>query len=102
MGEVTKPAAPATKKRGGKRAAKNKHGIYGELVSELAPKVPLVNSNQKQTSHPSESAPKKPPTKKVKATKAAETHVIPNDTDDGDDDSQGASHTGLPVQASIV
>ena len=98
-GEVTKPATPAPKKRGGKRASKNKHGIYGELVAELAPKIPLVNSNEQQTSYASESAPKKPTAKKVKATKAAETHVIRNDTDDGDEDSQGASHTGLPVQA---
>ena len=97
--EVTKPATPVPRKRGGKRAAKNKHGIYGELVSDLAPKLPLDNSNQQQSSNSSESAPKKPTMKKVKATKAAETQLLHNDRDDDDDDSQAASHKGLPVQA---
>ena len=39
-GEVTKPAGPGPKKKGGKKVAKNKHGVFGELVNDLAPKLP--------------------------------------------------------------
>ena len=96
-GEVTKPVAPASKKKGGKRTTKNKHGIYGELVSELAPKIPVVDTTTQQSINSGESTKKRQPNKKVKATKAAETPSATSVTE-GDDDDVEASHVGLPVQ----
>ena len=39
-GNVTKPSSPASKKKTGKTKQKNKHGVYGQLVADLAPQIP--------------------------------------------------------------
>ena len=99
-GEVMKPAAPpSTKRRGGKKAAKNKHGVFGELVNDLAPKLPSVIERSTEISTECDSSSKKLLRHKVKPAKSAVkgSDAINNDSDN-DNDVRSVSHTGLVVQ----
>ena len=80
------------RKKGGKQEAKNKHGIYGKLVSELAPSLP-ANTSSKQPSVAKKTT-FKPPVK-TKRSKQAESEVDPGDAED---DNGENVHQGLPVK----
>ena len=83
-GEVTKPAGPAPKKRGGKKVAKNKHSVFDELVNDLAPKLPADNVESIQKSKESVLTGKKQSTQKLKGTQSAvnASQIMSNDVDD--------------------
>ena len=101
-GEVTKPAGPALKKKGGKKVAKNKHGVFGELVKDLAPKLPVDNAETIQKSKDSVVTSKKQSTQKMKGTQPAvnASQIMSNDGDDDHhDEGQTTTHMGLAVQA---
>ena len=101
-GKVMKPAGPAPKKKGGKKVVKNKHGVFGELVNNLAPKLPADNVESIPKSKGSVVTSKKQSTRKVKGTQPAVTasQIMSNHTDDDHpDEGQITAHSGLQVQA---
>ena len=103
-GEVTKPAAPpSTKKKGGKKVAKNKHGVFGKLVNDLAPKLPSENDKSTQRGTESDISSKRQPTHKVKPPKSAvkSSEAINNDSDD-DNDICSVTHSGLQFKQESV
>ena len=89
-GEVTKPGPGPKKKKGGKKAEKNKHGIYSQLVTELSPTLPVVNSEAVSPKK------KQPVSMKAKVTKKQQ--AVDTSDVDVDEDPEKTGHVGLPVQ----
>ena len=100
-GEVTKPAGPGPKKKGGKKVAKNKHGVFGELVNDLAPKLPESAATIPKNKD-SVATSKKQSTRKMKGSQPPvnASQLMSNNTDDDHpDEGQITAHSGLQVQA---
>ena len=101
-GDVTKPACLAPKKKGGKKVAKNKHGVFGELVNDLAPKLPADNAESIQKNKESVLTDKKQSTQKLKGSQSAvnASQIMSTDNNEAHhDEFQTTTHTGLAVQA---
>ena len=98
-GMISKPN-PTKHNKKGKKVQKQRHGIFGELVSNLAPTLPNVTSEgEKENCSPAESAPaSKRSTRNAKSKKAAERVVHPPTEAENADEESNASHKGLPVQ----
>ena len=99
-GTVSKAPEPGKKKKGGKKnEKKNKHGIFGQIVSDLAPKLPKQkSSNDEVSSEPDESA--SSATKKTKPTSAknkSNAAKKKRSEQEEETDFEG-QHEGLPVQ----
>ena len=85
-GNITKPSSPASKKKTGKTKQKNKHGVYGQLVSDLAPKIPKGQAASDAACSQKDSKGNAPTRGKNKKQKTTEEQVI------------AVEHEGLPVQ----
>ena len=85
-GNVTKPSSPASKKKTGKTKQKNKHGVYGQLVADLAPKIPKGQPTKEAACTQKESKGNASTRGKTKKQKTTEEQVI------------AVEHEGLPVQ----
>ena len=101
---VTKPN-PSVKGKKGKKVQKNRHGIFGEIVSTLAPTLPTVKENSADTNAKSDT--KKSSVKRFKTpVKANDCQVLaqaesvqqPVNDDASRDNVNVPSHQGLPVQ----
>ena len=102
-GLITKPNLPP-KSRKGKKVQKNKHGIFGELVSKLAPTLPpaTVETSAKSTKKSSTVGSKRFKTPvKVNAGTEDQAHDVqpgPIDASEVNDNNAVGTHQGLPVQ----
>ena len=100
-GMITKPV-PLPRGKKGKKTQKNKHGIYGELVSSLAPSIPPQSASAAcgtKSKSMQGGKPFKPPTKKAVTNKCKEAmqETQPAEVVDNEEDENNA-HQGLPVQ----
>ena len=98
-GTVSKSPEP-TKKRKGKKTEKNKHGIFGQLVSDLAPKLPKQkkNVNDQGSSEPAEGASVASVKKRKVTSKTKAKNTDKNRTDNETETDFNGQHEGLPVQ----
>ena len=101
-GMISKPNQSSRTKKG-KRNQKQRHGIFGELVSTLAPSLPNVatEGNKENCGPPEPTGTSKTSTRNSKSKKPAKTIVRPErdeEIGDGNKDSEVATHKGLPVQ----
>ena len=91
-GTVSKPNQPTKKKRGAKKAEnKNKQGIFGQIVSDLAPKLPKESHGESTGSDEGSQA-----KQSASKTRSKKTSSKTKKTDSEDFD---AHHEGLPAQA---
>ena len=100
-GTVSTAPDPGKKKKGGKKAEKNnKHGIFGQIVSDLAPKLPKQKaSNDQGSNEPEERSNASQTSAKSKKTSAkSKTNSRKNKSEEEASEFQ-AEHEGLPVQA---
>ena len=98
-GTVSKAPEPGKKKKGGKKnEKKNKHGIFGQIVSDLAPKLPKEKStNNLDSSKLAETA--SSAIKKPKATSArSKSNAGKKTTSQQEEADFEGQHEGLPVQ----
>ena len=100
-GVVSKAPEPAKKKKGGKKSEnKNKHGIFGQLVSDLAPKLPKLkkNSTDKGSDEPEEGASaSQSSSKSKKSSEKLKANGVKSRKEQEEADFQGQLE-GLPVQ----
>ena len=94
-GHVSKQAAPSRKKKGGKKNEKNKHGVFGQIVSELAPKLP--EDQQQPKGSQSESSKDGIGTQEAKVTRSKGKNKKSKPSKD-DEEVIEIAHEGLPVQ----
>ena len=102
---VTKlPADPRSKKKG-KNVQKHKHGIYGELVSSLAPSIPPQKDESASSvaKKGSKTAKFKTPAKAKPTFTAVSDYSVTNTMSEGavrgaGDGAVDGLHQGLPVQ----
>ena len=98
------PAGPQSKKKG-KNVQKHKHGIYGELVSSLAPSIPPQKDESASSvaKKGSKTAKFKMPAKAKPTFMAVSNDSVTNTMSEGavggaGDEAVDGLHQGLPVQ----
>ena len=98
-GLVSKMAVPVRGKKSGKQTQKQKHGVFGDLVSKLAPTIPDESSSQNKTKVATKGKKAfKTPTK-VQKTSATQSVAVAEDANGGAGDcSVNDAHQGLPAQ----
>ena len=101
-GSVSKAPEPGKKKRGGKKVEKkNKHGIFGQVVSDLAPKLPKQGnrSNGKGSNESSNNSSTGACSASTKSRKnSAKSKGKKKPEEEGDESEFQGQHEGLPVQ----
>ena len=93
-GHVSKPSAPLRKKKGGKKTEKNKHGVFGQIVADLAPKLPADGQVQVVQSENSNT---EIGTQEAKVTRSKNKNKK-SKSSKNDEDVIEIEHEGLPVQ----
>ena len=102
-GLVSKLAVPIRGKKSGKQTQKEKHGVFGDLVSKLAPMIPDESSSQTKTKVATKGKKALKTPAKVQKTSAMQNCAVEVDqtadaTGGAGDCSVSNAHQGLPAQ----
>ena len=97
-GLISKLAMPVCGKKGGKNVQKNKHGIFGELVSKLAPTIPPASATQNSTKIASKKGFKNPAKIPKTSTEQCAAPANGEEASGSVDTGETNLHQGLPAQ----